>query len=143
VEVSLQGDGVLVEDQRVDVESEWDAGVSEFDDAVHRFEASCHADLDHVGAERAEAGDDVDVASADVRGTLLDAGDGFAYSPQLGLGLGVAGGVFDGVKLGQQVRVVGLLLAEFLQGGGHLLGGLLLVAEIGSSFPFGFLLLLL
>jgi ABC-type multidrug transport system ATPase subunit len=58
VEAAFEADGVVAEDESVDVEAEGHGGVAEFADAVHRFEPSGHADLDYVVAEGADVADD-------------------------------------------------------------------------------------
>ena len=86
VQVGFQADGVVAEDHGVDVVVERHGGVAEFADAVHRVQPAGHADLDDVGAERADVGDDVHVPGADVGGAAVDAVDRVLDLGELGLG---------------------------------------------------------
>nr|WP_240157374.1 hypothetical protein [Pseudonocardia broussonetiae] len=136
VQASFEADGVVAEDEGVDVEAERDGGVAELADAVHGVQTAGHADLDHVVAERADVADDVDVAGPGVRRAGLDGGDvgaePFELGPQLGDGGGVGRGQGEQAVVGG--AVVGLLLEQllalplelaagaFLLAGGFLLG---------------------
>jgi len=75
VQRGFEADGVVAEDEGVDIEAERDGGVAEFSHAVHGFESSSHADLDDVVTEGADVADDIHVASAGVRRPGLDGGD--------------------------------------------------------------------
>lgn len=44
------------------VELEGDARISQLSDTIERFESARHADLEHLFAEGADVGNDVDVA---------------------------------------------------------------------------------
>jgi hypothetical protein len=66
VDGCFEGDGVVGEDEGVDVEPGRHGRVAEFTDAVHGIEAAGHADLDDAGAHRAGVRDDVHVAGSRV-----------------------------------------------------------------------------
>lgn len=39
---------------------------------IHRIEKACQPDFDHIGAEGTDAGDNLDIAGAHVRGAVID-----------------------------------------------------------------------
>ena len=76
MEFCFEGDGVVGEEEGVGVVEEGDGGVSEFSDAVGGFEPPGESDFDQAWAERADVGDDVDVAGTDVGDAVVVVGDG-------------------------------------------------------------------
>lgn len=83
MEPRLEVDGVLAEEERVHVEAEGHGRIAELANSIEWLEPPGHADLDDLGSERAEVGDDVDVASAAVRGAFHDAFDRGAHFHEL------------------------------------------------------------
>ena len=75
VQDCLHADGVIIEEERVNVEPERHGSVPELPNTLHRLEPARHADLDDAVPEGADVRDDVDVAGADVRGTVVGLGD--------------------------------------------------------------------
>jgi hypothetical protein len=71
VEFVFECDCVVREVDGVDVEREGDGRAAEFADSVEWFESAGKPDLDDVWAKGADVGDDVDVACADVRCTVI------------------------------------------------------------------------
>lgn len=75
VQAGFEADRVVAKDHGVHVIVEGDRCVAQFADPVERLQSPGHADLDHVGAEGADVGDDVDVPCADVGCAAVDAVD--------------------------------------------------------------------
>lgn len=76
VKFGLQGDGVLGEEQSVDVESEWNRGVTQLMDSVERLETTRQPDLDNELAEGTAVGDDVHISGSYVCGAVVVLCDG-------------------------------------------------------------------
>ena len=76
VQARLDPNRVVRKEQRVDIEAKRHRGVAELTDAIHGLQPARHPDLDDAIAERADVGDDVHVAGADVRGAVVDVLDG-------------------------------------------------------------------
>jgi hypothetical protein len=110
VQAGFQADGVVAEDEGVDVVAERDAGVAEFADPVVGVQSAGHADLDHVLPEGADVGDHVHVPGPDVGCAAAEAVDGVLDLGELGLGL--VGGF--GISLGAQCGGRGVVVGEFL-----------------------------
>ena len=72
MKVGFDPDGIFREEECVHVKIERYRGVAEFAYAIHRVEASGHADLDHTGAKSTQIGDHIHVASAHVGFAFLD-----------------------------------------------------------------------
>lgn len=72
VQLLLQSRCVVAEDHGVYVELEGDARIAQLADTIERFEPARHADLEHLFAEGADVGNDVDVAGS----RLLRHGEG-------------------------------------------------------------------
>ena len=141
VQVGFQADGVVAEDHGVHVVAERHGGIAELADPVHGIQAAGHADLDDVLAERADVGDDVDVAGADVGGPAGEAVDGVLDLGDLGLGLVGAADIAAAAQRGDRGLVVGQFLAEPFLLAFVLAAGDLLLAEAGAFFAFAFFLL--
>lgn len=77
MEFTFQGDGILGEEESVNVESKRHRGAAEFVHSIDGFKSPRQADLDDVVPERAAVGDHVDVASPDVGRAVVVLGDGF------------------------------------------------------------------
>lgn len=72
VHLALDAHCVVRKKQRVNVEVEWHRGVAQFPDPVHWVQAASHADLDYSLPKGTDVGDHVDVASAGIRGSVVD-----------------------------------------------------------------------
>lgn len=59
------------------VEVEGHRCITEFVDAIHGLKPASHADVEYIPSERADIRDDVDIASARIRFTIVDIGDSF------------------------------------------------------------------
>lgn len=141
VQVGFQADCVVAEDHGVDVVAERHEGIAEFADPVHGIEPAGHADLDDVLAERADVGDDVHVAGADVGGPAGDAVDSVLDLGQLGLSLVGAADIAAAAQGGDGGLVVGQFLAEPFLLALVFTAGDLLFAQPGSFFSFAVFLL--
>ena len=72
MQAGFNPDGVLREEQRMDVEPKRHRSVAEFADSVQWLKPAGHADLHDVRAKRADIRDHVDVSGPNVRRAIVD-----------------------------------------------------------------------
>src|SRR5687768_9025229 len=105
---SLQTDGILAEDQRVDIVAKRNGGVAKLANAVERLKPAGEPDLHDALTERADVGDHVYVARADVGHAIDDPTERSLELGDLRLGFGRTRRVTVGQECRGLVRVVRL-----------------------------------
>lgn len=104
--------GVLAEEQSVDVEPERYRRISELLDSIHRLKTAGHPDLDSSFTQRTDIGDDIYVPGADICRPVVDVLDGVFDVGEPFLQTGHTVSVSLRVEGRNGVEEVGALLVE-------------------------------
>ena len=72
MQISLHRDSIVRKEQRMDIKTKGNRGITKLSNTIHRIKTTSHADLDHPITERSDIRDNIHISCTNISGTEVN-----------------------------------------------------------------------